>query len=316
DLYDNVARDTGIANLLYKTQPGKKDDYGIRFRRIFLTYDYDISSKLSARFRLEANDESLNVNGTIGVFLKDAYVEWKEIFEGAKLTVGMQPTFAFDLTELLYGYRSLDKTMLDLRGIIASRDIAVSLTGQVDKEGMFNYGLMFGNNSGNSPESNKFKRIAGRIYVKPIRNLHIAVYGDLRHQANSMDQLCFSGLIGYMEKGEYSLGLEAFSQSNNDSYQKNGKSATQNQLGFSIFGTYNIMPELALTARYDMFDNNIDTDVKGDSRNYIVAGLDWKVDKKFSIIPNIQYETYEQIPNSTWEIKPSLTARITFVYNY
>jgi len=63
------------------------------------------------------------------------------------------------------------------------------------------------------------------------------------------------------------------------------------------------------------FDNNISADFKGDSRNFFLAGLDIKLHDKVSIIPNIEFETYEAPVNGI-SIDPSLTARITFYYEF
>jgi hypothetical protein len=96
-------------------------------------------------------------------------------------------------------------------------------------------------------------------------------------------------------------------------------------MGFSVFGSFNIIPELAIVARYDNF--NPSTDDKGKdpiavtaavantnlSRNYIIAGLSWKVDKNVSIIPNVLYETYET-PKGGKAIDASTTARLTVYY--
>jgi len=49
------------------------------------------------------------------------------------------------------------------------------------------------------------------------------------------------------------------------------------------------------------------------SRNYIIAGLAWKVDKNVSIMPNVLYETYET-PKDGKAIDASITARLTMYY--
>ena len=96
-------------------------------------------------------------------------------------------------------------------------------------------------------------------------------------------------------------------------------------MGISVFGSFNIIPELALVARYDNF--NPSTDDKGKdpvavtaavangnlSRDYVIVGLSWKVDKNVSITPNILYETYET-PKGGKAIDASTTARLTFYY--
>lgn len=54
DYFYNVARDTGISSFSNLATPGKRDLHVFQFRRIYFTYDYEISEIFSTRFRLEA----------------------------------------------------------------------------------------------------------------------------------------------------------------------------------------------------------------------------------------------------------------------
>src|SRR5512146_3331458 len=113
----------------------KKDLNGIQLRRIYFTYDYAISPNFDTRFRLEADQSALTSDGKIGVFVKDAYLKWKGIFEGSDVLFGVSPAPAFDASEEAWGYRSLEKTIMDLRGIVPSRDLGVDLKGKLTDDG-------------------------------------------------------------------------------------------------------------------------------------------------------------------------------------
>ena len=224
------------------------------------------------------------------------------------------------MSEAVWGYRSVDKTQLDLRNILASKDIGVSLKGKFDDEGMFNYGIQYGNASGTKPESDNNKRISGVFQVKPMKNVQLSGYFEQNSFATDTAMTNFAFFAGYSEKDNFSIGAEFFMSSTAKTFKKEGETDLQslNKNGFSIFGNYCFLPNFAVLLRYDMFDPNTDSDVKGDSRNYIVAGVDWKIDKRCSIIPNIQYETYEKVTvnNVDKTFDSSLNARITFMYNY
>jgi phosphate-selective porin len=84
-------------------------------------------------------------------------------------------------------------------------------------------------------------------------------------------------------------------------------------MGFSVFGNYNVQDNLDVVARYDYYDPNSDSNVKGDSRNYIIAGLNWKADKNVWFMPNFQIETYESNPNGT-TYGSAVTGRVTMYY--
>src|SRR5512143_3253741 len=131
DYFYNVARDTVFrrTNLPNSAVGGQKDLQGFQFRRIYFTYDNDISEKFTTRFRLEADQAALSSNGKISTYVKDAYLKWKNIFGGSDLTLGLQPTPAYEISENAWGSRSLEKTIMDLRGIIPSRHLGISLPG-------------------------------------------------------------------------------------------------------------------------------------------------------------------------------------------
>ena len=86
DYYYNVTRDQNFTSLA-NTQPsaampGATAMQAFQFRRIYFTYDNDISETFTTRFRLEVDQASNASNGKIGVFVKDAYLRWKNIFSG------------------------------------------------------------------------------------------------------------------------------------------------------------------------------------------------------------------------------------------
>jgi hypothetical protein len=333
DYYYNVARDTAFSgHAPAKTAlSGPKDMQGFQFRRIYFTYDNDISGQFTTRFRLEADQSALTNNNKINAFVKDAYLKWKNVFEGSDFIFGIQPTTAFDISETWWGYRSLDKTIMDLRGIIPSRDFGVALRGKISSDEMFNYWAMIANGDGNSPVSSKFRRYSLNLQVKPDNNWMITVNGDVRTQAEitdntsnltpkptvSHDILTGALFIGYKEPDKYSFGVEGFLSSLQNGYTDISTVPTSltglNAMGVSVWASVNLQPDVALVGRYDYYDPNTNSNATGDVRNYIVGGLSWKPDKNVSIIPNVQVETY-QAPTNGIAPDASVTGRVTFYY--
>jgi hypothetical protein len=322
DYFYNASRDTGIASLGNTATNGARDFNGFQFRRIYLTYDGDIAADFTSRFRLE---------GTTGSpFIKDAYIKWKNIFSGSDLTFGLQPTPAFEISEGVWGYRSLEKTIMDLRGIVSPRDLAVSLRGNIDHQGMLGYWLMLGNSSGTAAETDKYKRVYAHIAVKPARDLQLTIYGDYKMQPAvndlnstsvpkatlSHNSLTTALFAAYSKKNMFTLGAEGFLQTTPNDFRDGSPDslAARNAVGLSVFGSYNVTGSFSLVARYDLFDPNTHEKAKGDSRHYFIAGADWKADKNVSIIPNVLYETYEHV--GTRSVDASITARITLYYTF
>src|SRR5262245_38405228 len=50
--------------------------HGLWFRRLYFTYDFAYSEKLSTRFRLEANSNGEFEDGDIVPYVKDALLKW------------------------------------------------------------------------------------------------------------------------------------------------------------------------------------------------------------------------------------------------
>ncbi len=326
DYYYNVTRDSSfyhtapLNSASGSAAPGPQAMQAFQFRRIYLTYDNDISERFTARFRIEADQAANASNGKIGVFVKDAYLRWKNIFTGSDLFFGIQPTPAFEISEAAWGYRALEKTILDLRGAVSSRDFGISLKGKLTENGTVNYWAMAANNSGNVPETDKYKRYYAHLQLKPSNNFQATVYADYKDAARvgagENGTMTAAIFIGYAEPFIYNINVEGFLVSQSNAFTPAGGSiGSKSGMGISFFGSYNIIPELALVGRYDYSDPNTNSaaNAKGDARNYVIAGLSWKVEKNVSIMPNVIYETYEALPGHG-EPDPSVTARVTIYY--
>lgn len=305
----------------------KKDLSGFQFRRIYFTTDFAVADNFDSRFRLES-DQSTNSNtngGKLGVMVKDAYLKWKGIFSGSDLVFGISPTPAFDVSEAAWGYRSLEKTILDLDGIVPSRDLGVDLKGKLTGDGSVNYWVKFANNSGNAPETDKYKRYSALLQFKLSENFQATVHADYAAKADKMDsfdkqaksnnQFVGSVFLGYKQKEDYSFGVEAFTKTIQNNFAKTAAEALQNQssIGFSVWGWGTLTETLKLVGRFDNFDPNSDN--ASDGTSFFIAGLDYKAAKNVSVIPNVQLFNYQAKDASGKSLK-DLIARVTFAYTF
>ena len=139
---------------------------GLWFRRLYLTYDWSYNERLTTRLRLEANSDGQFEGGNLEPYVKDAYLRWT--YRGRQqLTLGLQPTLAFDWLEGFWGLRHIEKTPADLYRIEPSRDFGVTVSGPLPVDGL-QYAVQFGNDSGTGSEVdvNKAVRIEGRYERK------------------------------------------------------------------------------------------------------------------------------------------------------
>ncbi len=312
-----------------KTSPGKlsgymfgdfyyvftnhRSDYekqnGFWFRRIYFTYDYNISENFMTRFRLEFNSPDFKENpDNIKPYIKDAYLEWK--FGEQSLFFGLSPTPTWELIEKHWGYRSVEKTPLDLQKLGNSRDLGIALLGAFGEN--LKYHFMIGNGEGTKSEFNKYKKIYLSLSFYPTDNFFIEVYGDWTNAERTNQVYTYQGFLGFKSK-KMRLGLQFAGQ------KKYGGSSLRVASGFF---TFDFVKDRALILRFDkMFDEN----PAGENFSYlpfastapsnlIIAGVDFKLDKNVSIIPNVEYVFYDKKNGN--RPKSDLYARLTFFYQF
>lgn len=299
-----------------------KDLNGLQFRRIYITTDYTINSSFSTRFRLEADESALSSNGKISVFVKDAYLKWKNVFSGSDLVFGISPTPAISAADDAWGYRAVEKTLQDFLKISSSRDVGIDLKGKFNDAGTVRYWLKLGNNTGNSPETNKFKRYYALVQVRPTPEFSVSLSADYASHPQVSDSivggsvdngaLVAGGLINYQVKNKYSIGVEGFykSQSNNY-YDMMGEGRTaQAGLGLSAFAWYAFTEDLRILGRYDNYDPNTDSDAMTDVRSLIIAALDFKAADNINFMPGVEVISREGMDDS------DVIPRVTFLWKF
>jgi hypothetical protein len=172
-----------------------------QFRRVYLGYDYNISSKFSAEFLLAAEDDfntagaasatgginlAPNQNGDVlannkfAPYIKLANIRWKRIFPGADLVIGQIATPAFPMmSEAIWSYRSVERTITDIRRT-PSFDMGASLQGRfIPSNDNFGYNLMVGNGQSAKPENDMYKSFYGDVYAKFFeKHLVVDLYSD------------------------------------------------------------------------------------------------------------------------------------------
>ncbi len=323
DYFYNIARDqNSVPNSVEK---GEKDFNGFQFRRIYFGYDYKISPIFSSRLRLEADQKEETSGGKFGLFVKDAYLKWNDIFSGSDLIIGLSPTPTFEISESYWGYRSLEKTIVDLRKVGSSRDFGINLKGKINSSGTIKYMLMIANGEGNTGEDNNQKKIYAHLAVEPIKNLTFSLNGDVGFQENISDPNSSGTLsnniiksvffVGYKNPGNYSLGVEGFYQLTQNELTTSQAKEDAGSMGVSIFASADLSEKFALVGRYDFFDPIRNTGYEGDTRNYFLAAVNYKPDPNVWIMPNIIVETYEN-STSGLSFDSAITGRLTIFYNF
>ena len=290
-----------------------------QIRRLYLGYNYNITKKFAAEVLLEAAPGEVLTDSKLAFYIKLANLRVKDLWKGTDLIIGQVGTPGFTMSsEPIWGYRSVEKTIIDFRGT-PSYDFGAALEGKFDPgTGNFGYDAMVGNGTGAKPESDNYKWLYGDIWGKFFdKKLYVNFYVDYNGSApiSGMKQSrnMIKAFVAY-NVPKFTLGIEAYRNT-----LKNGNQATEittgnvdfltvQAKGISIFthGTI-VKDKLNFFARYDAFnpDNKINNSIynkyiqaisgytdPSTKEQFITAGLDYTPIKNVHFMPNIWTNTY------------------------
>ena len=126
----------GAGNVTYKGVPANQSSFASR--RAYLGADFTFSNNLSGQIvlanELQSGGYGVDASGNNVTYVKYAYAKWTNIFPKSNLLIGQIPTPSFSVfanTDESWGYRSIERTLLDQHNIDASTDFGVALQGKI-----------------------------------------------------------------------------------------------------------------------------------------------------------------------------------------
>lgn len=287
-----------------------------QFRRLYLYYDHNISDKFSAQFLLEVTDGSLDGKDRYSAFVKTAYIEWKDFIPRASVAIGLYPTptWSWGVSEKIWNYRSIEKTVADFRKLGNASDFGVALRGKIDSDSKYGYGLMIGNGSGTAFEKNKYKKYYSVLNAQPIKGVTIEGYGDYEPGAFGKNKTTFKGFASY-ESSAITVGVEVVQQTQ----EKAGAAdADVSPFAVSVFAWAPI-PATELFnafARYDLYNPDTKASDVGFNESFIVFGIDYMPVKNVHLMPNVWINRFSDKSPAGVEKDADVAARLTFFYVY
>jgi hypothetical protein len=340
-------------NLYYSGS--SKDSAALDFRRIYLGCDYQYNQTFSGQliFAHESPSDLLQ-SGNRAVFIKSAFVKWKNIYPMADLVAGQTqtPSFFFEgeRETAIWPYRSVERSMADMRKLGTASDAGLLIQGLIAKDGTVGYNLMVGNGSGTKPETDKFKKIYGEVYLKFWKkHFTLDLYADYERTRLSpfqQSKTTYKVFLAYQSE-RFTLAAEMVNQiQQNYSIFTEGKpgapslpgvrSDTVNAFayGISAFARFFLFQnKLAVFFRYDYYNPDLQFSNKNfygvsyagnTKQKFITAGLDYIPEKNIHIIPNIWFnqflttsDGYNRIRSNTLMNKDyDLVFRLTVAYTF
>lgn len=336
-----------------------------QFRRLYLGYDYDITKKFAVEVLLasEPNANTAAAAGTgisnsdnlvdnkMSFYIKNFALRWRGIWNGTDLVLGETLTPSFPLlTEKIWGYRSIERTISDFHRTNAY-DIGAELQGAFDPATKnFGYDLLIGNNaagssaslgSASNPATGFYKAFYGDVYGKFFnQTLIIDLYADYMRTApatvavGGQSRNMFKGFAAYTTP-KITFGLEAYTQEIANGVTNNTTKASENARvnAISIYTHGAIYKDkLGFFARYDGYNpdnsyNAADTYTTNTNlpayspstrEHFYTAGLDFTPAKNVHFEPNLWLIQYiDQRDHSAPNYIPEshiLVYRLTFFY--
>jgi hypothetical protein len=258
---DSLSR--GGGNVQYRGVPNRFDAFQVR--RAYLGFEQGITKDISATVLLadEAGPSlantgtNLDASGYNSMYLKFGYLKWNNIFKNSSLNIGQFMTCSYataNNSEQLMGYRVIERTIMDMHNNDNVSDLGLSLQGNLWTQSMakdslkptfLGYIAQVGNFAGAKPETDKFKKVRGNLFVSTLQQkLVIGLYADFNQvKLNPINQSTTT-LKAYADYKTdwFNIGFEAFTQrnKNGDSYKatigaKDSTIADGVQQGLSIF---------------------------------------------------------------------------------
>ena len=322
DYYYMMSADTaGPAGKFYyepnaKTPNGATDNtknyQAFDMRRVQFGANFYYSPTIVAKVLLE--HESAFTNGDVladsksGFYVKEASVAFGGWIPMGSVIFGQQAMNLFSVDEGLWGYRGVEKSILDFRGMTetGSNDLGIQAVGNFDAGKDFGYALAIANSDNSSKvEDFRDKVLAADLNAKFMdKHIVLDVSGDVAgagtatsgldstySQSNSLWKVAAAYTSTPITIGivyaNHTLGAQSKTVAGEDVVQS----------GLSIFAHGEIIPKaLGAFARYDMYDPNTkENDNKlGRKESFISAGLDWipEADANVHVDPNIEINSF------------------------
>ena len=262
------------------------NDAGFGLKRVYFTYQQELSDNISYKFQTDIDYKSSPFN----VYLKNAKIDWNSSI--GKITLGMQGMNIFNVTEKTWGFRFLQKSPMDKYKFSSSADMGIGYSGKINN---LNYSFMYTNGSGyKENENDEHKKISAQL-----------VYGEKKlvkkdgfniGMSFSMEpyNCCVSNttnknrvLMGYY--GGYSgYGLRIGAEF--DTYKDDGTNITQQIM--AGYASYKLSDKLEALVYVDMYDP--DTSTENDGNTDMIIGVNYRPEKGLTITPNLRTSTPDE----------------------
>lgn len=287
------------------------DSSSFRFRRVQVTLDQDLDTTFAMRVQLEADETELTSRGRDAIYLKQVWLRWARLGGWGDLTMGLSTTPTWSVAEANWGYRSLERTVLDLQGFGGPVDVGVALQRVPSEAHALGYHLMLSNGAGHRPENSVGKKLSLSL---PYRSgaMTVEAMADYEDERGVRDRWTTKGFVGW-QHGDDAAGLEVFRRVNANA---GAASADVIPAGFSVYGHKALNPHWRIVARLDGTDPDTNNDNAGYREIFALLALDAMPSAQVHVIPNVLVRSYSAKSGALADRDADVTLRVTLHWNY
>lgn len=291
-----------------------EDRNGFWFRRIYLTYDQGLDDGFAVRFRMEMNSAGdFSSKSKLTPVVKDAYLKWKR--SRHSIIVGISSTPTWEVVEKVWGYRSVEKTPLDLQRFGSSRDFGLAFKGSLDAQKRLTYHFMLGNGSSNGSENNEGKKLMLSLGARPLKNVIVEGYVDFEERPGHSDRVTLQAFAAYQAE-RFRIGAQF-------AHQSRQVGAGAENLKLQIASVFAAMQLSNRTRAFARLDRTFDPNPDGAKISYLpfdpsakstffLAGVELRPVGTVRIMPNIETVFYDKVSGNRPDT--DVIPRITFYY--
>ncbi len=282
-----------------------------RFRRVYLTVDQDLDSVFAMRITLEGDDNELTSKGRGAIFMKQAFLRWNTHRATGDVIMGLSPTPTWSFAESFWGYRSLEKTIMDVQGFGTATDMGVALQRSPDTSHPLGWHAMLSNGAGPRPENSAGKKLTLSL---PYRrgDVGVELMGDYEDERGVRDRWTTKLFAGWMHAQD-AVGVELYRRV---AMRAGTALADVVPVGVSAFARKSLNDHWRGIARVDWTDPDRNVSDAGYRELMTLLALDATPSANVHLMPNVMMRNYVAKGAGVPDRKADVNLRLTLWWNY
>ena len=285
----SMAADGKIGGVTYFDFMSLDDSTEFNFQRQYFSYTVDISDDI--KFKIIFDVGRSGTDSRLNTYLKKAQIDYNTSY--GKVSMGLIGMNTHAVQEKNWGNRFIEKSAMDKNAYSTPADLGIGFS-RLLRENL-NISLQMVNGEGyKKPQGDKYHKISfnatyGERKLNKNDGYNVGVvYSTEATDSNPTNMISAFG-------GFSSMGLRLGAE-----YDLLTKGDVESNI-ISVSANYAVRDKIDIFARYDMVDDNDDTNKN--VKNYLVTGIVLTCDGGISVAPNMRMTTFENETEALTEYK-------------